>query len=315
MSDNLKSKGETFFVHPMGICESQDVGARTTIWAFAHVLPRAQIGDDCNICDHVFIENDVIIGNRVTIKSGVQLWDGTRLADNVFIGPNVTFTNDKFPRSKQYPAAFPVTSVAEGASIGGNATILPGISIGKRAMVGAGAVVTRDVPPNAIVVGNPARISGYVDSIVNSAVSESTESTILSACIEGAKSVHLPVIVDLRGSLSFGEFSREIPFTPKRYFLVFDVSSTEIRGEHAHKRCEQFLVCVKGSCALVLDNGRARQEITLNSPQLGVYIPPMIWGIQYKYSHDAVLMVFASEFYDPDDYIRDYDEFLALLQS
>lgn len=316
MSDDLKRQDDTFFVHPMGICESQKIGARTTVWAFAHVLPKAQIGMDCNICDHVFVENDVIVGDRVTIKSGVQLWDGIRLGSDVFIGPNVTFSNDKFPRSKQYPPKFPLTHVSDGASVGANATILPGITIGKRAMVGAGAVVTRDVPPNAIVVGNPARISGYVDSIRNAKPPRhGVQPQESSACIAGARAVRLPLIVDLRGSLTFGEFSKDIPFVPRRYFLVFDVSSSEIRGEHAHRRCEQFLVCVKGSCALVLDDGTARQEIMLNSPQIGVYIPPMIWGIQYKYSADAVLMVFASEFYDAEDYVRDYDEFLALVQA
>ena len=141
------------FVHAMGICESVRVGDDTTIWAFAHVLPGAVIGNNVNICDHVFIENDVRVGDRVTVKSGVQLWDGIELRDEVFVGPNVTFTNDRFPRSKQYPDSFPRTIVENGASIGGGAVILPGIRIGRNAMVGAGAVVTRDVPPFAIVVG------------------------------------------------------------------------------------------------------------------------------------------------------------------
>src|SRR6188768_3268196 len=106
------------FVHPHALCESTAVGENTRIWAFAHVLPGASIGRDCNICDHVFIENDVVLGDRVTIKSGVQLWDGLRLGDDVFVGPNATFANDRFPRSKQYPEAFLPTIVADGASIG-----------------------------------------------------------------------------------------------------------------------------------------------------------------------------------------------------
>src|SRR5690606_10028189 len=115
-------------------------------------------------CDHVFIENDVIIGDRVTIKSGVQLWDGITLEDDVFVGPNATFTNDRFPRSKAYPEEFARTTVSRGASLGANCTILPGLTIGMNAMIGAGAVVTRSVPPNAIVVGNPAKIVGYVNT-------------------------------------------------------------------------------------------------------------------------------------------------------
>ena len=151
----------SYSLHPAGICETEAVGARTRIWAFTHVLPGAIIGTDCNICDHVFIENDVVIGDRVTVKSGVQLWDGIRIGSDVFIGPNATFMNDKFPRSRQRPEAFARTIVHDGASIGANATILPGLTIGLNAMVGAGAVVTKDVPANAIVHGNPARIEGY----------------------------------------------------------------------------------------------------------------------------------------------------------
>jgi UDP-2-acetamido-3-amino-2,3-dideoxy-glucuronate N-acetyltransferase len=146
-----------FYQHPNSLVESILIGKGTRIWAFAHILPKARIGEDCNICDHVFIENDVTIGNRVTVKCGVQLWDGLTVENDVIIGPNATFTNDKFPRSKQYPAEFLKTIVKSGASIGANATILPGLTIGRGAMVGAGSVVTKDVPDFALVVGNPAR--------------------------------------------------------------------------------------------------------------------------------------------------------------
>src|SRR5215467_7587245 len=153
----------TFFKHEAAIVESEHVGEKTRVWAYAHILPGARIGRDCNICDHTFIENDVMIGDRVTIKCGVQIWDGVRIEDDVFIGPNATFTNDPSPRSRHYLESFPETRVRKGASIGANATVLPGISIGQFAMVGAGAVVTRDVPPYAVVVGSPARIIRYAD--------------------------------------------------------------------------------------------------------------------------------------------------------
>ncbi|MBF2066598.1 MAG: N-acetyltransferase [Calothrix sp. C42_A2020_038] len=152
-----------YFIHHLACVETKSIGRGTRIWAFAHVLPKAIIGEDVNICDHTFVENDVIIGNRVTIKSGVYLWDGIRLEDDVFVGPNATFTNDKFPRSRKYLHQFPKIIVKEGASIGANATILPGIIIGKNTMIGAGAVVTRDVPDNAVVVGNPARIVRFLE--------------------------------------------------------------------------------------------------------------------------------------------------------
>lgn len=301
------------FKHSAAIVETEKIGKGTRIWAFAHILPKAVIGEDCNICDHVFIENDVVIGDRVTIKCGVQIWDGIRIEGNVFIGPNATFTNDKFPRSKQYPEEFTKTTIREGASIGANATILAGLTIGKNSMVGAGAVVTKDVPSNAIVVGNPARISGYVSTIAR-AVTRGPAATAHDLCnVSGVLLVELPLIPDLRGSLSFAEVGGKLPFEPKRYFIVFDVKSKEVRGEHAHRRLHQFLVCVKGSCSVVVDDGKNREEYQLDQPNIGIYIPPMIWGIQYKYTADAILLVLASDSYDSKDYIRDYDEFLSLV--
>jgi acetyltransferase-like isoleucine patch superfamily enzyme len=154
---------KNYFKHNNALVESDNVGNDSRIWAFVHILPGAQIGTECNICDHVFIENDVIVGDRVTVKCGVQLWDGLRVEDDVFIGPNATFTNDIFPRSKQYPKEFSKTFLRKGCSIGANATVLCGIEIGEFAMVGAGSVVTKNVPPRAVVFGNPATIRRYVE--------------------------------------------------------------------------------------------------------------------------------------------------------
>lgn len=156
-----------YFVHERGLCESPNVGRGTRIWANVHILPGATIGEDCNICDGVFIENDVVVGDRVTVKSGVQLWDGIELGNDVFVGPNATFTNDRFPRSRMWQDRVLKTYVDEGASIGANATILPGIVIGKAAMIGAGSVVTRDVPPFAVVIGNPAKIHRHLTDAEN----------------------------------------------------------------------------------------------------------------------------------------------------
>ncbi len=149
--------------HPTADVQSHHIGVDTRIWQYVVILPNAHIGDECNICAYVLIENDVVVGDRVTVKSGVQLWDGIRIEDDVFIGPNVTFTNDPFPRSKQHPMVFETITVKTGASIGGGATLLPGIIIGRGAMVGAGAVVTKSVPDWAVVVGNPARIVRYIE--------------------------------------------------------------------------------------------------------------------------------------------------------
>jgi len=302
-----------YFVHELGCCESESIGKNTRIWAYTHVLPGATIGDDCNICDQVFIENDVKIGDRVTIKCGVQVWDGVELEDEVFVGPNATFTNDLFPRSKEHPPQFNKTLVQAGASISANATVLSGLTIGRKAMVGAGAVVTKSVPSNAIVVGNPARIIGYVDTpkaerVTDTKKHSNTDDYVVN--VKGVSLTKLPMIQDMRGSLSVGEVQAHIPFQIKRYFLVYDVASKEVRGEHAHKKCHQFLVCVKGSLSCVVDDGSNRQEFLLDRPEIGLHIPPMVWGIQYKYSADAVLMVLASEIYDAKDYIRDYQTFI-----
>ena len=308
----------TFSKHPMALVESPSIGSNTRIWAFAHILPKAVIGEDCNICDHTFIENDVVVGNRVTIKCGVQLWDGITLEDDVFIGPNATFTNDRFPRSKHYPDAFAHTLIRQGASIGANATILPGLTIGQYAMIGAGAVVTKDIPPYAIVVGNPARITGYVQANKSSSqltsVSKNAEPSTGDIGVAGVRLYKMPVISDLRGTLTFAEYEGVLPFSPKRYFLVFDVPTLDVRGEHAHRECHQFLVCIKGSCSVVVDDGRARTEIALDRPDLGLHVPPLIWATEYKYSSDAVLMVLASHIYQAEDYIRDYDQFLKEVQ-
>lgn len=148
---------EQVFIHRLADVASQAIGRGTRIWQFVVVLPGAKIGADCNLCAHGLIENDVIVGDRVTIKSGVQLWDGLRVGDDVFIGPNVTFTNDRFPRSRQHPGTFLQTIIENGASIGAGAVILPGLVIGAGSMVAAGSVVTRSVEPGSLVRGNPAR--------------------------------------------------------------------------------------------------------------------------------------------------------------
>jgi UDP-2-acetamido-3-amino-2,3-dideoxy-glucuronate N-acetyltransferase len=152
------------FIHALADVHSTAIGSGTRVWQFVVVLPGARIGKDNNICSHCLIENDVVLGDRVTVKSGVQLWDGLRVGDDVFIGPNVTFSNDKYPKSGNVSFKLLPTHIEAGASIGGGATLLPGVLIGVGATVGAGAVVTKDVPPGATVVGNPARIVSHTNS-------------------------------------------------------------------------------------------------------------------------------------------------------
>jgi len=153
----MKANLDKVFIHNLADVATRDIGDGTRIWQFTVVLAGAKIGSECNVCAYVFIEGDVVVGDRVTIKCGVQLWDGLRVGDNVFIGPNVTFTNDLFPRSKHYPEKYLLTIIEDGASIGAGAVILPGLTIGAGALVAAGAVVTKSVEPRTLVRGNPAR--------------------------------------------------------------------------------------------------------------------------------------------------------------
>jgi UDP-2-acetamido-3-amino-2,3-dideoxy-glucuronate N-acetyltransferase len=300
-----------FVVHKRALCESESIGVGTQIGAFSHVLAGAQIGADCKIGDGVFVDAQTVIGDRVIVQCGVQLWNGIRLSDDVTVGPNVTFTNDLAPQVEP-----PVTLVHLGASIGANATIMAGVEIGRGAIVGPGAVVTRSVPPNAIVTGNPAHIDGYTESPrpdEQTQVPASRAPGVIPLGVRGVSLRRFAEFSDLRGSLTAGELpSESAPFIPQRWFLVYDVPSREIRGEHAHRVCHQFLVCVSGSMTIAVDDGEHRAEVVLDEPTLGLHVSPLVWASQFRYDTDSVLLVLASHTYDPDDYIRDYEVFLSV---
>jgi UDP-2-acetamido-3-amino-2,3-dideoxy-glucuronate N-acetyltransferase len=312
------------FIHPDALCESCNVGDGTRVWAFAHILPGAIIGRDCNICDHVFIENDVVLGERVTVKCGVQLWDGLRVEDDVFIGPNATFTNDKYPRSKQAMQSVPRTVLEAGASIGANATILPGVRVGTKCMVGAGAVVTKDVPPRTIVMGNPARISGSCEKInlpADQTVRYSSGEGIVKKrdgkvmSIEQCRIINLPRITDPRGNLTFVEGENHIPFPIRRVYYLYDVPGGETRGGHAHRQLEQFIIAASGSFDVVLDDGVEKKRFFLNRSYYGLYVPRMMWRELENFSSGSVCLVMASERYSESDYYRDYQEFLEAVRA
>lgn len=311
----------TMKIHPLADVQASNIGDGTSIGQFCVLFAGAKIGANCNICAQVLIENDVAIGDNVTIKSGVQLWDGVRIESNVFIGPNVTFADDLLPHSEENPERLLQIIIKAGTTVGANATILSGVTVAEGAMIEAGAVVTGSVPANAIVQGNPARIVGYTNTQLEERVKmhlskdDRKPPYADETSVKGVTVHRFPMIPDIRGSLTVGEFEQHIPFAPKRYFMVFDVPSKETRGEHAHRACHQFLICVRGSCAVLADDGANRTEVLLNSLGKGVYLPPMIWGVQYKYSEDAVLLAFASHHYDPEDYIRNYSDFLAAVKE
>ncbi|TAL17892.1 isomerase [bacterium] len=302
------------FIHEKAIVEEgAQLGEGTRVWAFAHILPGAVVGAGCNICDHTFIENDVRVGDRVTVKSGVFIWDGVRIGDDVFIGPNVTFTNEKYPGRQNRPEKYVETVVEAQASVGANATILPGLTIGRKAMVGAGAVVTRNVPPYAIVVGSPACIVGWVDKEEETCEPEDQLSVMKMR--PRVVQNELKTVNDKRGALVELDFEQGLPFVPKRLFYIFGVPSGVGRGGHAHKECHQFLVCLKGSVTLHTDDGSTRREYVLDKPNTGLYLPPPTWGRLTNFSADAVLMVLASHPYDAGDYIRDQLEFLEYVKA
>lgn len=244
--------------------------------------------DDCIISDTAQIGHEVTIGRRVIFAGdGIVIRDGVRIDSACVIGPDVT--------------------------------------IGRRAWVRAGAVVLRSVPPNAIVEGNPAQVIGYIEGEDARNRPDAKHIDIRPfADLPRPSKVDLEVgtsalflmrrLTDARGSLTVGEVPTEVPFSPARYFVVFGVPSMELRGEHAHKKCDQFLICMHGSVRVLLDDGNRRCEVTLDRPDMGVYMPAMIWGTQYRYSPDSVLLVFASRTYESEDYLRTYDDFLAELE-
>lgn len=239
------------------------------------------------------------------IETGAFIADSAILEDNIHIGHNAVVLSGEAER---------ITKICYGVIIGSNSTIYEGVTIGSKALVRPGSVVNRSVPPLAVVEGNPAKIVGYVEtstSQLNTKSETPPSPSVTQTSVSGVNVHYLPNVPDIRGNLTVGEFEKQIPFKTNRYFLIYDVPTAETRGEHAHIECHQFLIAVKGTVHVVADDGKNREEFVLNHPSMGVHLPPMIWGIQYRYSNDAVLLVFASHYYDSSDYIRNYDDFIS----
>jgi len=269
-------------IHPTAVCDTRELGSGVMIGS------------------HSSVEEGARIGNDVIIKSGVHLYCGMVVEDGVHIGTNATFASARLPGDSQGTDQ-PIV-LRKGCVIGANATLCAGVTVGEQ----------------AIVAGNPAKVVGFADTPathVQAPARSSGHVQQIESKVRGVRAFQLPFISDPRGNLTVGEFERGLPFAPLRYFITFDVPSASMRGEHAHKECEQFLICVRGSCNVVVDDGTQREEFVLDRPTFGVYVPPMVWATEYKHSADSTLMVFASHHYDPADYIRDYDEFLAATKA
>lgn len=303
--------------HDTAIVESEQIGRGTHIGAYVRVMPTARVGDSCLLGDHTFIGDGVVMGNGVRIEGGVQIHGAVVLEDEVHVGSNVTFAPDPAPSGVGVDGEASKTLVRHGVSIGAGTTVLRGVEIGLNARVGAGSVITSNIPPQAIVSGNPTRITAYAtvrDPRALKEVRVGDSSGPEPIPVRNVKLHVFPQVTDIRGSLSFAEYSdgsMGLPFLPVRYFLVYGVPGREVRGEHAHRTLHELLVCVNGSCAVVVDDGTNQAEIPLDRPNIALHLPPMTWTMQYKYTTDAVLLVLASDVYKHEDYIRDYKQFLA----
>lgn len=255
------------------------------------VCRAVDVGVDVSIGAYAVVEADAVVGDRATIGSHVVVGRGVRVGDD--------------------------------ASIGAGAILTAGIEVGAGAVVADGAVVSRSVPRSTVVEGNPARISGYagmgtgipMEPVRQEVTAAGGGPSISETAVRGVQVHRLPAVRDLRGSLVAGELEGRLPFVARRFFVVHDVPGAEVRGEHAHYECHQFLVCVSGQLHVIADDGDNREEFVLDDNRTGIYLPPMVWGIQYRYSPDCSLLVLASHPYDSADYIRDYDTFIDETRS
>lgn len=261
---------------------------------------------------YAVIETQVTFGKAARVGARAFIGAGARIGDRVSLGPGVII---------QSTLAEPV-HIENDVEIGAGAVITAGMRVGFRARIGAGCVVAENVPPNMVLAVQPAHVVGYRNGShgpgapLRSIRVDDIQEDRMDLGVSGAQVWRMREYRDYRGSLCVAELHRnELPFPPARMFLVYDVPSQNTRGDHAHRVCEQFMHCVSGSVSVVLDDGRDRVEVLLSKPWIGIYMPAMIWGTQYRYSPDAVLAVYASRPYENDDYLRDYSEFLKLVQK
>jgi len=274
------------------------------------IVDTKQLAPGCVVEEFASLGGEVALGEDVRVGAGARVLGLVRVDRAATIGPNAVLG-----RAGDSHVGI---SVGREVRIDANAIVLPGVTIGRGAVVEAGSVVDADVPAHAVVRGSPARIIGYVDTLP-----EPTEPDVLDPSdVDTATTTGVPGVVlypvttarDLRGSLAAIEFG-DLPFVPRRIFTVYGVPNESVRGAHAHRMCAQLLFCMSGEVSCIADDGTNRQEFRLSGPEAGLYLPPMVWGMQYRYTSDAVLVVMAEHPYDPDDYVRDYEEFLKLVAA
>jgi UDP-2-acetamido-3-amino-2,3-dideoxy-glucuronate N-acetyltransferase len=299
-------------VDATAVSEARAIGSGSRILAFARVGPHVDIGSDCIVGSQAALEGEV------TLADGVEVQAGARLLGPLSVGPRSAIGMNAVLAGSDPTVGAAEIVLGPNVLIGANVAVLPGVSMGRGAVVRPGSVVTENVPANAVVSGNPARIVAYVDSgheaPVREVVMPTADARITETGVNGVTIHGLTNARDLRGALTAAEFAT-LPFPPQRLFTVYDVPSESVRGSHAHRECAQFLICVAGVVSCLVDDGSTREEIRLASSEVGLHIPPMIWGTQWKYTREAVLLVLASHAYEAEDYIRDYEEFLQALDG
>ena len=268
------------------IVRTSAIGTGCSIGDFAVVAEEAVLGDNCLVHAHAIIERGARIAEDVVIEAGARVGAGA------LVGPSCV--------------------------IGANASLAPGITLGTSSRAGACSAVSGNVPPYAIVAGNPASIVSYGSQVPSKAsplILSELKGATEALRVPGVSVRRLPYFRDMRGSLNVYDFANDLPFVPRRSFITYGVPNTEVRGEHAHRTCHQFLICTNGAISVMVANGREVDEVRLDSPSWGLHMPPLIWGTQYKFSADAVLLVFASEPYSNAEYIRDFEEYLRLTNT
>lgn len=294
-------------ISPFSQCDAT-LDDSVVVGPFARICADVSVGLNCVIAAHSFVGSGARLGRAVHVGEGAYIGPGVNVGDEVTIGPRAVLVGAD---GRGTPAA----CVSADACIGAGAVVSWGFPIGAGAVVEDGAVVNRPVPAHAVVRGNPAQIAGYRNSRVPTVTSPGMRPADGRTTIPGVTLHELHSVFDMRGNLTVAELARDIPFEVRRMFFVHDVPNQELRGEHAHRACHQFLIAASGSLHVVAEDGDMREEFILDRRSLGLHLPPMIWATQYRHSPGAVLLVLASHSYDAGDYIRDYGEYLRLVNE
>lgn len=307
-------------IHSTALCATDDIGSGTTIGPYVKIDEEVSIGVDCTIGEGVSVSDGAVIGDRVTIGPGSRIAGNTKLGDDSYIHPNVVFEQTRLMEPLLNASRTGNIEIGPSSIIGAQVTILPSVTIGRNAAIAPNSVVTRPIPPFAYAAGNPATVVQYLVSSTQESVSTissppNKQYSHQETAVNRVTQYFFKEVQDIRGNLSIIDLDQDFPFPPKRIFFVSGVRNEHLRGEHAHREGEQLLVSVSGSTTVLVDDGRARAEFILDRTGIGLYIGPLVWSTQYNHDKNSTLIALASNAYDPDDYIRNYDEFINIVNS